>query len=141
MKLLENETGDQAKQAKISVTSATVATHQELKEQIGAFSFNSGWVCFTDRVIPLYNSSEPASLPEGIILSAEFASDTASLHIRQSENGWTVTTFKTGEDIDCLMFCEEYVSTENERQARLKYEVYWKQEKRSIIHMWHVLLA
>jgi len=52
MKLLENETGDQAKQAKISVTSATVATHQELKEQIGAFSFNSGWVCLPTGLYP-----------------------------------------------------------------------------------------
>jgi hypothetical protein len=128
IRLLEQETGDKltAKQVAVAVTSLSDAA--QVWEQVRSFAFDSGWLCLTDKVCPLYSGQDLADITNGIILSAELAGQTQSLHIRQSENGWTATIITVGSGESCLMLEESYLSTETKQQGRgrLQYQVFWK---------------
>lgn len=128
LELLKKETGDTIISTSIDVRTTPLDTPEQVWEQVNVFNFDSGWICLTDRVVPLYSNGDLAACAGGIILSAELAGNAETLHIRQSENGWTMTRLKTGEGENCLMLREEYLSTENRQKARLFYEIYWKSE-------------
>lgn len=124
--LLLKETGDLIEQGRLEVRSSNVESPEKVREAIKEFSFDSGWLCLTDRVIPLYSAEDLLQAQSGIILSAELAGRSESLHIRQAEEGWTITRYKAGAGEECLIFREEYVSTENKQRDRLQYDVCWK---------------
>jgi len=126
IRLLEQETGDKLTAVMVDVTVTPLADAAQLWEQVHSFAFDSGWLCLTDKVLPLYTDQDLADITDGIILSAELAAQTQSLHIRQSENGWTATTITVGRGEPCLMLEESYLSTENKQQDRLQYQVFWK---------------
>jgi hypothetical protein len=94
---------------------------------VRGFPFDEGWLCLTDRVVPLYSGTDlMEELQKGTILSGELAKENQSLHIRQSGLGWTITRYMVSEGEGCLMLQEEYVSTENGQRDRLNYDVYWR---------------
>lgn len=124
--LLFKETGDHIVTGKLDIKQNDATTVKQVWDEVRNFQFTSGWLCLTDKVVQLYSIEEILNVQNGIILSAELANDSESLHIRQAETGWTITRFKTREGEECLMFREEYVSTENKQRDRLQYDVYWK---------------
>lgn len=126
IRLLEKETGDRVVEAQVAVQTESMQTQEKVWEKVRAFPFASGWLCLTDKVRPLHSSQDLADITDGIILSAELAGQTQSLHIRQSENGWIATTITVGSGDPCLMLEESYLSTENKQQDRLQYQVFWK---------------
>lgn len=126
IRLLEKETGDKLTAQQVAVTVTPLSDAAQVWEKVHSFAFDSGWLCLTDKALPLYSGQDLAGITEGIILSAELAAQTQSLHIRQSENGWTATTITVGSGEPCLMLEESYLSTENKQQDRLQYQVFWK---------------
>ncbi len=126
MELLREETKDRIEPGKLLIELKQCETARQVREQVNNFSFSSGWLCLTDRVVALYSPADLAGAQDGVILSGELANGGESLHIRQAENGWTLTSFKTGQGEACLVCDEEYISTENQQQARLKYQVCWR---------------
>jgi len=126
MNLLYKETGDKVHSGKLAVKLTLVSTQELLRKEIEEFPFSFGWLCHTDSVVSLYSADDRAAIKNSIILSGELANSSESLHIRQAENGCSVTRMTTGDGEDCLTCREEYVGVENKQQDRLQYEVYWK---------------
>lgn len=127
IRFLEDETGDKAIETTVDIQIEPIATPEAIWEKIRNFPFDSGWICLTDKVLALYSADELANAGSGIILSAELAGQTQSLHIRQTENGWNSTTITTGTGQPCLMLAESYLSTENKQQDSLHYQVFWQE--------------
>lgn len=125
--LLKNKTEDQIQPALVEVALKPLADAGQVWEAVHTFPFDSGWICLTDQVVPLYSSHDLAAVPNGIILSAELAGATQSLHIRQSENGWVATTITVGSGEPCLMLTEQYLSTVQKQQLSLGYQLFWKE--------------
>ncbi len=125
-KVLAQEKCGAIVQEKLTIIPTPVASRQDVWEAVNAFAFEAGWLCLTDRVVQLGSSADLEKIRGGIILSGELAKGRETLHIRQSTVGWTLTRFIAGEGEPCLMLKEEYISTENQQQERLRYDVYWK---------------
>jgi hypothetical protein len=114
--------------AHISIATEKAELPGDVWKAVSDFAPLQGWLCLTDRVI---HFCEPSGMPGdnvGIILSGELANGNESLHIRQSEGGWLLTRLIAGRGDDCIVFREQFVSTESGRRDRLNYEVYWRLE-------------
>lgn len=127
IRLLEKETGDKAVETTVDIQAEAIDTPETVWEKIHNFPFDSGWICLTDTVLPLYSGQDLAKAGNGIVLSAELAGQTQSLHIRQSDKGWAATLITIGSGKPCLMLAESYLSTENKQQDRLQYQVFWQE--------------
>jgi len=127
IRLLEEETGDKAVETAVDIQTESIDTPETVWEKICTFPFDSGWICLTDKVLALYSADDLANAGSGIILSAELAGQTQSLHIRQAENGWNSITITIGTGKPCLVLAESYLSTKNKQQDHLHYQVFWQE--------------
>lgn len=111
--------------AKVEIQKVPESDPAKLKQIINAFGRKEGWLCFADKVVII--NEQNILQTDGDILSGELVSGYKSLHIRQSENGWTCYTIeRQASGTDQLMFEESFLSIPGRGNCRLKYETYWK---------------
>ena len=132
IRLLRKETGDDLSSARLAVSIRTGATPEAVWNEVRSFAPGEGWLCLTDRVVAIRSPQDLAAIDGGIILSGEMVKGAESLHIRQAAEGWILSRLKAGEGDECLMFRDSFVSTEDNQQLRLSYEVYWRQQADSL---------
>jgi hypothetical protein len=111
--------------ARVTVQEVLESDAAKLKQIINAFGGKEGWLCFTDKVV-IINEQNTLQV-DGIILSGELVCGSKSLHIRQSEKGWSCYTIERQDHSnDQLMIEETFLSIPGRGNCKLKYEIYWK---------------
>lgn len=135
----ESWPGDQAPQSRqVAIVSSELRDEAALWSAIAAFGDATGWICRPHELVEW-----PGSQASGPIVSAELARDDGkSLHIRQSEKGWTAWHLSEGLGESCMAFRQSYVGTlDGQPNRRLAYVVYWKLHEESEIEVYRPFAA
>ena len=104
---------------KIHVDIQTCSTSSEAKRQFEAFG-GKGWICTAGKVGAFPGTDTADADP---ILCAELFKAGTSLHIRQHNNGWIVSTLSESDDNDSFISEEQLLALDN---SILTYRVSWE---------------
>ena len=110
--------GDPPRQGALSAEARALTSPQEVRDAIKAFG-GKGWVMCTDAVRDLSGAPDEA-LPDGVVLASEQVSGETSLHIRQSDDGWTAWVITRSSEGPQLIFEESFM---RRPRGKLTYEV------------------
>ncbi len=94
---------------------------ESLKERLSEIRVREGWIQYTGEVITIHS---PGSVPERdeIPLCGEFlVSESHSMHLRQAEDGWLLTSIRR-QDGEGLGKQRSFIVDKNP-DAHIKYEV------------------
>jgi hypothetical protein len=133
VKLILSKCGleEDLRQGTIDFAEDTANEQDELRAKIMRFEARSGWLCFTDEVKLCVGPLSNTDLDNRIVLYGELVKDNVSLHIRQSETGWSLWTLSKGDSAEDILVCESFRSTkyaddQRSEQLLLVYETCWK---------------
>lgn len=124
---LENE----IQGASVEVNSRIITTHEGLLNEARAFadseSLFEGWLCLTDEVMLVDKNFDFSEIKGRTVLSGELAGGERSLHIRQWEDGWILSSLTRKNGGNQFMVEEKFISTR--RPLKLRYETYWQEKE------------
>ncbi len=126
VKKIIEELGGTLIKGTLAVEKFSYKLRDDVVKAIGDFDPETGWLCFTDKVV-LLDELDAGSLKNGILLSAELVNGKQSLHIRQqgdSWGGWIYTSDKNGDE---LILEQSFLGTSRTKGRRLCYQTLWKE--------------
>ena len=108
--------GDPPQAGSLKCDSELVSDAAEVRNRLVAFG-GSGWACAPSEVVRVPDSPVPP-----VVLSAEVALGSTSLHVRQAGSGWRITRIERLDAGDAWIVQEQFAAAP---RGTARYEVAW----------------
>lgn len=118
LELLRDHKLGEPERGRLEVETEAVTDPNQVRKRLEQFG-GLGWMCLTGEIVEVRAGR---AIPPGTVLSAELAKGDESLHLRQSQTGWTLSRIAKAKGDGQLLFKEPRLRIGG---GTLHYQVAW----------------